>query len=113
VWGEGSATLWSLALHPPPSPHWSATGLPDGRDDGRITQNRQCKNISGPLYPHHVSTESEVKPAVKAGRDLATLVSYLMVPRPPPTPVPPLVGEPIVEGYNVKTHNFYEIKVDF
>jgi hypothetical protein len=24
-----------------------------------------------------------------------------------------LVGEPIVEGYNIKTHNFYEIKVDF
>ncbi len=41
------------------------------------------------------------------------LVTYLTVPRPPPTPAPPLVGEPIVEGYNVKTHNFYEIKVDF
>ncbi len=41
------------------------------------------------------------------------LVSYLTVPRPPPTPVPPLVGEPIVEVYNIKTHNFYEIKVDF
>jgi hypothetical protein len=41
------------------------------------------------------------------------LVSYLTVPRPPPTPAPPLVGEPIVEGYNIKTHNFYEIKVDF
>ena len=113
MWGEGSATLWSLALRPPPSPHWSATGLPDGRGHGRITQNRQCKNISGPLYPHHIPTESEVKPAVKAGRDLATLVSYFMVPRPPPTPAPPLVGEPIVEGYNIKTHNFYEIKVDF
>jgi hypothetical protein len=24
-----------------------------------------------------------------------------------------LVGEPIVEGYNIKTDNFYEIKVDF
>jgi hypothetical protein len=24
-----------------------------------------------------------------------------------------LVGEPIVQGYNIKTHNFYEIKVDF
>jgi hypothetical protein len=22
-------------------------------------------------------------------------------------------GEPIVEGYNINTHNFYEIKVDF
>ncbi len=113
MWGEGSATLWSLALCQPLSPHWSATGLPDGCGDGRITQNQQCKNISGPLYPHRVSTESEVKPAVKAGRDLATLVSYIMVPRPLPTPAPPLVGEPIVEGYNVKTHNFYEIKVDF
>ncbi len=28
-------------------------------------------------------------------------------------PAPPLVGEPIVQGYNIKTHNFYEIKVDF
>ncbi len=50
-----------------------------------------------------IPTESEVKPAVKAGRDLATLVSYLMVPRLPPTPVPPLVGEPIVEVYYIKT----------
>jgi hypothetical protein len=24
-----------------------------------------------------------------------------------------LVSEPIVEGYNIKTDNFYEIKVDF
>ncbi len=29
------------------------------------------------------------------------------------TPAPPLVSEPIVEVYNIKTHNFYEIKVDF
>jgi hypothetical protein len=69
--------------------------------------------MSGALYPHHIPTEPEEKPAVEAGRDLATLVSYFMVPRPPPTPAPPLVGEPIVEGYNIKTHNFYEIKVDF
>jgi hypothetical protein len=68
---------------------------------------------AGPLYPRHIPTESEVKPAVKAGRDLATLVSYLMVPHPLPTPAPPLVGEPIVEVYNIKTYNFYEIKVDF
>jgi hypothetical protein len=40
-------------------------------------------------------------------------LSYFMVPRPPPTPARPLVGEPIVEGYNIKTDNFYEIKVDF
>ncbi len=43
------------------------------------------------------------------GLNLATEFSYLMVPRPPPTPTPPLVGEPIVQGYNIKTHNFYEI----
>ena len=57
------------------------------------------------------------------------LVSYLIVPRPPPTPAPPLVGyltvpppaahpppkllEPIVQVHKIKTHNFYEIKVDF
>ncbi len=44
---------------------------------------------------------------------LVSLLSYFMVPHPPPTPAPPLVGEPIVEGYNIKTDNFYEIKVDF
>jgi hypothetical protein len=106
---------FEITLPPPPPPRrvlWCVVSV-SKCVHGRITQNRQCKNISGPLYPHHVSTESEVKPAVKAGRDLATLVSYLMVPRPLPTPAPPLVGEPIVEGYNVKTHNFYEIKVDF
>ncbi len=28
-------------------------------------------------------------------------------------PRAPIGREPIVQGYNIKTHNFYEIKVDF
>ncbi len=55
----------------------------------------------------------DFRQAESSGLNLATGFSYLMVPRPPPTPAPPLVGEPIVQGYNIKTHNFYEIKVDF
>jgi hypothetical protein len=71
-----------------------------------------CISVEG-KYIYSILFYSILKPAVKAGRDLATLASNLMVPRPPPTPAPPLVGEPIVEVYNIKTHNFYEIKVDF
>jgi hypothetical protein len=55
----------------------------------------------------------DFRKAESSGLKLATAFSYFMVPRPPPTPAPPLVGEPIVQGYNIKTHNFYEIKVDF
>ncbi len=56
--------------------------------------------------------------------------SYLTVPRPPPTPAPPIgrllngpspaahslppkLLEPIVQVHKIKTRNFYEIKVDF
>jgi hypothetical protein len=55
----------------------------------------------------------DFRQAESSGLNLAIGFSYFMVPRPPPTPAPPLVGEPIVQGYNIKTHSFYEIKVDF
>ncbi len=55
----------------------------------------------------------DFRQAKSSGLNLATGFSYFMVPCPPPTPSPPLVGELIVQGYNIKTQNFYEIKVDF
>ena len=75
MWGEGSATLWSLALRPPPSPHWSATGLPDGRGHGRISQNRQCKKISGcgsPPYTHRVRGKAGRKGWQRSGNTTTT-----------------------------------------
>ncbi len=41
--GRGVSYLMVLSRRPPPSPHWSATGLPDGRGHGRIVKTGSVK----------------------------------------------------------------------